>query len=316
MNNPVHQFPELDQPEFWMNSSNQEILNKVQQLPDINASLVATETMTPLLRAIAMELDPDLIAGLLQLGADPTIPNRNGNTALHWYVQRQAAEPRIISLLVQHGADPNGRNPRGNTPLHNAYRDAAPDTTIATLISEGASPFATNHDGQTPEELRQWQQSAQAPPGMQPGKLQSSSFQQVPTAIAFYPRLLSVRGVILSDQFRDPEPGFVKIVWSDQNHLSERDNSTRTSVPQYVTVNSREFPNVCARLKMTEPSSWYPLRAIYSNFNPAVLVIEKDMDALPDEFMLLDHGLGEPASITLKLTPEDNQSLAHRHMNA
>jgi ankyrin repeat protein len=53
---------------------------------------------------------------LIQRGAEPNIPNKKGNTALHAAIKVQDA--KIILSVLEAGADVTAPNAIGDTPLH------------------------------------------------------------------------------------------------------------------------------------------------------------------------------------------------------
>ena len=108
---------------------------------------------TPLLAAIKKDL---LLVGktLLGHGADPNIPDRNGDTplmeALRW--QRDVAADttmelrKFLDLLIDSGADPNRTNKDGETALMFAtYIENA--SSFQLLLARGANPNQRTKDG-------------------------------------------------------------------------------------------------------------------------------------------------------------------------
>ncbi len=77
---------------------------------------------------------------LLALGADSSLRNRSGGTALFYL-----AEPELVRLLVQAGTPLETRNDLGLTPLLSATTDAA----ALALLEAGADPNAADDDGDT-----------------------------------------------------------------------------------------------------------------------------------------------------------------------
>ncbi|CAH1731639.1 E3 ubiquitin-protein ligase mind-bomb-like isoform X1 [Aphis gossypii] len=71
---------------------------------------------------------------LIRGRADPNKRNVNKQTALHLAVERQHAD--IVKLLVHHGADPNIPDKDGDTPMHEALRHH----TLLQLKAVGAPP--------------------------------------------------------------------------------------------------------------------------------------------------------------------------------
>jgi ankyrin repeat protein len=123
---------------------------------------------TPLMRA-AKSGDTVLMRLLLQHGADATLPQRNGSTALMiaaglgWrfsgnstpYGDRgsESDAAEAIRICLAHGADINARNANGDTALHAAVAGRGSDTLVRALLDEGADPHARNARGQTPLDI-------------------------------------------------------------------------------------------------------------------------------------------------------------------
>lgn len=88
---------------------------------------------------------------LLDSGADLTLANSNGMTALHFLVLMYTEEPPLIETLqafMAKGADPNVSNINGQTPLmFAAYRNRF--ELVKALLSAGADPKAAAKDGRT-----------------------------------------------------------------------------------------------------------------------------------------------------------------------
>ena len=63
----------------------------------------------------------DIVAVLLNAGADPVAEDGDGWQALHWAASVNAEDP--IRLLLERHADPNARTQRGETPLHWAAKN-------------------------------------------------------------------------------------------------------------------------------------------------------------------------------------------------
>jgi ankyrin repeat protein len=91
----------------------------------------------------------DLVAELLQRGADTNAASRNamGVTPLHSAAAGRHAA--IARALLEHGADVNARQHIGWTPLHSAVHNRHAEL-AALLLAHGADPHAENDDGVTP----------------------------------------------------------------------------------------------------------------------------------------------------------------------
>ncbi|UPG86113.1 ankyrin repeat domain-containing protein [Luteibacter aegosomatis] len=80
---------------------------------------------------------PDAVLTLLTNGADATLTDAEGNTALHGAVL--SAEPTVAAMLVDAGAPVDAVNAAGDTPLAVAAR-AANWTLVRFLLEHGAKP--------------------------------------------------------------------------------------------------------------------------------------------------------------------------------
>jgi ankyrin repeat protein len=90
---------------------------------------------TPLMHA-ALYGDTDAVRLLLEIGADPSIPNQSGATALMWAV----GDVDKTRLLLAHGADANARSEQGQTPLSVAAGRFGSSAVIQLLLDHGADP--------------------------------------------------------------------------------------------------------------------------------------------------------------------------------
>lgn len=75
---------------------------------------------------------PEIVALLLEKGADPDLQDYNGNTALHYAAR--IPRPDIIPILIDNGAEVNVLNNRDLTPL-----DIAANEQIAELLREAGA---------------------------------------------------------------------------------------------------------------------------------------------------------------------------------
>jgi ankyrin repeat protein len=103
---------------------------------------------TPLHNAIE-NYQIDVVAYLLENGAELDLPDQQGNTALHWaidievdswqqdYRPGKPIEIAITTLLINKGANLNAKNNRGQTPLDWAV-DMGHHQAAALLRSAGA----------------------------------------------------------------------------------------------------------------------------------------------------------------------------------
>jgi ankyrin repeat protein len=121
---------------------------------------------TPLYRAVR-SIDLQTVRALLDHGANPSMPVKDGSTPLMAAAGLGApraddeevteagdrADPvDVIALLVEKGADVHAANNVGNTALHYAVqRGSAP--VIQALVSRGGKLDVKNKRGQTPADL-------------------------------------------------------------------------------------------------------------------------------------------------------------------
>jgi len=90
----------------------------------------------------------DMIAYLLQQGANPNARTKSGMTPLANAAQRGI--PDAVGLLLDKGADPNIADNTGATPLLNAVTSAKGSEKAKLLLARGAKPDVTNAKGETP----------------------------------------------------------------------------------------------------------------------------------------------------------------------
>jgi ankyrin repeat protein len=126
------------------------------------SSRVATEGATPMLFA-ADRSDVPLMRLLIELGADPLIPNFNNTTPLMAAAglgtkeaMEEAGEEseavEAVNLLLDRGADINGVDNNGDTAMHGAAENMYPSV-INLLAQRGADPAVwskPNKQGRTP----------------------------------------------------------------------------------------------------------------------------------------------------------------------
>jgi ankyrin repeat protein len=113
------------------------------------SSSIATEGATPFLFAADRE-DVPLMKLLLELGADPLLPNANGTTPLLAAAGVGTAEPQeeageeseaveAVKMLLDLGADVNTVDKNGDTAMHGAAYNISP-LVVKLLAERGADP--------------------------------------------------------------------------------------------------------------------------------------------------------------------------------
>jgi len=126
------------------------------------SSQIATSGATPLLFA-ADRSDVPLMRLLLELGADPLLPNVNNTTSLMAAAgvgTKEALEEageenealEAVAMLLDRGADVNGVDSNGDTAMHGAAANNYPRV-VNLLANRGADPKVwskPNKSGRTP----------------------------------------------------------------------------------------------------------------------------------------------------------------------
>ena len=92
----------------------------------------------------------DIVALLLEAGANPQEKNNDDWTPLHWAAENGHAD--IVVLLLEAGANPQEKNNLGYTPLHWAAWTGHTDV-VALLLETGANPQEKNIYDKTPLHL-------------------------------------------------------------------------------------------------------------------------------------------------------------------
>ena len=88
--------------------------------------------------------DEDSLNTLISYGANVSLPDGQGNTALHY-----ARTVACVDILLAAGADLQARNKFGHTPLHAVCRGAGDLALLERLLEAGADIDATDLDGET-----------------------------------------------------------------------------------------------------------------------------------------------------------------------
>ena len=95
----------------------------------------------------------EVVAFLLDKGADVNRPNIAGETPLHYAVG--LPDPAVVNLLLARGANPNARTTNGATPLRTATAFARLGS-IQALLDKGADARDTLPNGQTLLHMTAW----------------------------------------------------------------------------------------------------------------------------------------------------------------
>lgn len=117
------------------------------------AATIVDEEGTPLLLHAAESLHVDVLALVLDAGADIAAADRFGETALHRVADLRRTDgeraSRVAALLLDRGAQVDARNRDDVTPLHQAVR-ARNLSVVELLLARGADANARDKRGSTP----------------------------------------------------------------------------------------------------------------------------------------------------------------------
>ncbi|KAJ8131961.1 hypothetical protein O1611_g1666 [Lasiodiplodia mahajangana] len=91
-----------------------EILEYIKEGRTLNINSQDNTGISPLMIATRLNHTP-FVEALCNMGADATLSNKDGKTALHLAIM---ADPKIVTLLLQYGASPVKPDKEGQTPLH------------------------------------------------------------------------------------------------------------------------------------------------------------------------------------------------------
>lgn len=110
------------------------------------------EGLTALHRAAAGEPLPEVVALLLDEGANLRDTNEAGETPLH-SAAGENPNTEVVTLLIDRGASLDALDCRGNTPLHTAAGRNRNPTVLEVLIHRGCGVHQTNRAGAKPLHL-------------------------------------------------------------------------------------------------------------------------------------------------------------------
>jgi ankyrin repeat protein len=113
---------------------------------DVNAS--AADGMTPLWKALYRRSSDEMMALLLDKGADVALAERElGRSPLHWAASENRSP--LVALLLDKGAKIEALDKAGDTALHCAAYDGATDS-ATLLLNKGADVNARGKQQRTP----------------------------------------------------------------------------------------------------------------------------------------------------------------------
>ena len=102
------------------------------------------------LRENAREGHADIVALLLEAGANPQEKSNSGWTPLHWAARNGHTD--VVALLLEAGVNPQKKNASGRTPLHWAAKNGHADI-VVLLLEAGANPQEKDAFGRTSRHL-------------------------------------------------------------------------------------------------------------------------------------------------------------------
>ena len=113
---------------------------------------------TPLISAVMMNSNPEVLRILIENGADANAVFY-GKTLLVWAAMRYSmnSNPEVLRVLVENGANVNATDRTGRSPLKLAAEYSRNPEVMQILIENGANVNAAGKDGETPLMLAaQW----------------------------------------------------------------------------------------------------------------------------------------------------------------
>ena len=82
--------------------------------------------------------------------ADTAFGFDHGGTGVLHYAAAGSGDPEVIAALIEAGAELNARDSRGRTPLHWTVSNSEPRAAVSALIRGGAEIDAVDENGETP----------------------------------------------------------------------------------------------------------------------------------------------------------------------
>lgn len=158
----------------------------------------------------------NLIAFLLELGADPNARNSIGKTPLMYAAERDI----YINPLIEAGADPNAQDNDGNVALMFSKKGSMQKA----LLRKGADPNIANNSGTTP-----LMQAVQAYLSTYPGRHNDSAIQQ-----------LILYGADPDKQDKDGKTALMLLVENYQAELGSRNSIIKSSSLERVLTELAE----------------------------------------------------------------------------
>src|SRR5208283_1479272 len=105
----------------------QSIQAAIDKGADVNTK---TRLYSPLMWAIQINRDPEVISTLLNAGANAKASDSRGRTPLMYVIDQQKPNPEVISMLFKAGADVNASDKGGKTPLMYVVEQQEPNLEV------------------------------------------------------------------------------------------------------------------------------------------------------------------------------------------
>jgi ankyrin repeat protein len=117
-------------------------------LKSLNGEVSYWSKEVPLIHHAIINKYPNMLEIILKYQKDIDIRDKDGNSALH--IVSKHGNKDMVAMLLESGADPNKINTKGNTPLHHACKVLDPDDIVKQLLRYNADPNIPNALGITP----------------------------------------------------------------------------------------------------------------------------------------------------------------------